>query len=692
LRTVNEWVSFYRSKGLTVLKVEKSSKRSPIDRWNRLPPEELEKMITEEDNLAIRLDDLSVLDFERPELVEALFTEGVNVLSAHTWVAKTGRGFHIYMRGLPSGKKIVKADGLVEFRSGSDLFCVAPPSLHPSGVRYEWVTDVERVGIAEVSPQALERMRRKVEVLQIFEGFIKGLEKAWMESHRHNLSLWLSGVLFKLGYSLEDAEVVLKAVALLAHDSEVNDRLRALADTYKKDRSEVGAWTKLKEELESIVGVDRARELLSLLPRPKKTEHAEGADKPRSRYIVGGEVLDDGSLVEVVEGPRLLVYRYGKFEVYESLEVDGVVYMPYPHLPFALPRAPASLDVDPELWHDTKEFVSEYFDAPDERVYDVIVAGIAWSYFYREIKKSTPYLLFLGPWRSGKTRALEVFTALGYRALQVVDPSETSIFRIIEEFKPLLVIDEANVLDPNILAILAAAYRYGAVIPRVVDPDKGLDGIRMFHVFAFVVYASREQPRDDIFSRSVTVFCEKAVRQTKKLIDEERAAALRTRWFAQRLRLYNQVRVTFAEFESEDGRMQELFSPLLVMSRLFGDPEAERNIVSYGREIETRVRALETTSEEAEVVEAVVKAIEERARDAPEYLLNSEIINHLNGDWEPRKLGKLMTRLGFRKVKLTGGVRGYLIDYRLLARLLRRYEVKSSVIPPIENPIASFPK
>jgi hypothetical protein len=263
-----EWVRFYRSKGLTVLKVDKGSKRCRIDDWNRLPPEDLEKMITEEDNIGIRLDDLSVLDFEGPDLVEALFTEGVNVLSQYTWVAKTGKGYHVYMRGLPSGKKIVKADGLVEFRSGSDLFCVAPPSLHPSGVRYEWVTDVERVGIAEVSPQALERMRHKVEVLKIFEGFIKGLEKVWTESHRHNLSLWLSGVLFKLGYSLEDAEVVLKAVALLAHDSEVNDRVRALQDTYKKDRSEVGAWTKLKEELERIVGVDRARELLNLLPRP----------------------------------------------------------------------------------------------------------------------------------------------------------------------------------------------------------------------------------------------------------------------------------------------------------------------------------------------------------------------------------------------------------------------------------------
>jgi hypothetical protein len=214
----------------------------------------------------------------------------------------------------------------------------------------------------------------------------------------------------------------------------------------------------------------------------------------------------------------------------------------------------------------------------------------------------------------------------------------------------------------------------------------------MFKVFAFVVYASREQPRDDIFSRSVTVFCEKAVRQTKKLIDEEKAAALRTRWFAQRLRLYNQVRVNFTEFESEDGRMQELFSPFVVMARLFGGPESERNIVSYGCEIEARVRSIETTSEEAEVVEAVVKAVEGRGRDAPEYLSNSEIISHLNGDWEPRKLGKFMTRLGFRKVKLSGGVRGYLIDYRLLARLVRRYDIQGSVIPPIEKALSPLPK
>jgi hypothetical protein len=279
--------------------VDRGTKECHIDDWDKLSPEELERMITDEDDVGIRLDNLSVLDFERPELVEAVFTEGGDVLSQHTWVAKTGRGYHIYMRGLPSGKKFEKADGLVEFRSSADFYVVAPPSLHPSGARYEWVTDIEKVGIAEASPQGLERMRHRVEVLRLFGPFIKGLEKAWTESHRHYLALWLSGVLYKLGYEREDAELVLKAVARLAHDSEVGDRVRALHDTYRKERSEVGGWSKLRAELEGIVGPERTAEIIRLLPR----REAYFEVKPLSQLVTEAKPIE-----WIVEN---LIPRYG---------------------------------------------------------------------------------------------------------------------------------------------------------------------------------------------------------------------------------------------------------------------------------------------------------------------------------------------------------------------------------------------
>ena len=238
-------------------------------------------------------------------------------------------------------------------------------------------------------------------------------------------------------------------------------------------------------------------------------------------------------------------------------------------------------------------------------------------------------------------------------------------------------IDEANVLDPNILAIMAAAYRKGQFVPRAdrENPNE----VHLYDVFSFIIYATREQIREDIFSRSVTIYCEKASRPTAKLIDENRAAELRTRWFAQYLRLRDQVRVTYTEYESEDGRLQELFSPLLVMARLFGNPDAEKNIESYGRKIEERIRGLETASDEAAVVEAIVKLIGERPGDAPEYLLTSEIAKAMadgegNGP-DPRWVGRIMHELGFAKIKTGDGKRGYRIDYDLLTRLTKRYNI-----------------
>jgi hypothetical protein len=115
------------------------------------------------------------------------------------------------------------------------------------------------------------------------------------------------------------------------------------------------------------------------------------------------------------------------------------------------------------------------------------------------------------------------------------------------------------------------------------------------------------------------------------------------------------------------------------MARLFGNPDAEKNIESYGREIEERIRGLETASDEAAVVEAIVKLIGERPEDAPEYLLTSDIAKAMadgegNGP-DPRWVGRIMHELGFAKIRISGGKRGYKIDYNLLSRLVRRYNI-----------------
>jgi len=413
------------------------------------------------------------------------------------------------------------------------------------------------------------------------------------------------------------------------------------------------------------------------------TEFGAASDKPqktRDRWLTGGEVIG-GALVEVVAGevvdgevkPALLVYypRENRIEVAPQLEHEGAVYRPYPDLPFGLPRAPERIGPDPTLWEETREFIKAHFDHLDERVYDIMTAAVAWSYFYRDVKGSTPYLLFLGPWRSGKTRALETLEALCYRAVRVVDPSEASLFRTVELFRPTLLIDEAQIVDGNVRAIMASAYRYGAKVARVIDPEaKGLEGIRFFSTFSFIIYASREEPPGDILSRSIVINCEKNARPLARRIDEAKALELRTRWLAQRLRYFGKIEVRFDEFKSEDGRLQELFSPLLVMARTFGGARAVEAIESYGRTTEESLRAYEADTDEAEFIRAVVDLVENSDGDVPEVIFASDVAERLG--WTPHKAGRVASALGFKRYN-AGKRRGWKVDLNLIERYKLRY-------------------
>jgi len=258
-------VDIYRERGLVVLPLLPRSKRCVIENWQQLSPDDLAERMEPDSNIGIRLDGLIALDIEKPELWPALSSLPIEHVASRTWVQRTGRGgYHVLFRG---EAKPFKVDGFMEIRSGSGQYIVVAPSIHPeTGRPYEWISDIERTPIDEISKEDLERLRHKLEVLRRFKTFIEKMVECWRRYHRHNLSLWVSGCLRKMGISLEDAEVVLKAVIHLAHDEEVQDRLRALKDTYQEPASRVKAWSGLREELITIVGEEEAKAIIKLLP------------------------------------------------------------------------------------------------------------------------------------------------------------------------------------------------------------------------------------------------------------------------------------------------------------------------------------------------------------------------------------------------------------------------------------------
>jgi cellulose biosynthesis protein BcsQ len=248
-----------------VLPLLPREKRCVIDGWQQLKPEELLQYFRPDSNIGIRLDGLIAIDIEKPELWPVLTDLSVEAMSSETWVQETGGGgFHIIFRGKA---RPFKVDGLVELRSSNSQYIVVAPSIHPdTGKPYQWISDIRSTPIAELDGESLDNLKHKLEVLRRFKKFIEVMTDCWKRYHRHNLSLWVSGVLYKMGLTREDAEIVLKAIIYLANDEEKEDRLRALRDTFEKDDSKVKAWSGLREELREIVGEEKVDNIIKLLP------------------------------------------------------------------------------------------------------------------------------------------------------------------------------------------------------------------------------------------------------------------------------------------------------------------------------------------------------------------------------------------------------------------------------------------
>lgn len=284
-------IEYYYSRGLPVLPV--AGKRALVEGWPTKPREELIVSFKKHGdcNVAIRLDGLAVLDTERPELWGLFFSASPEKIATRTWICRTGGGgFHIYFKG---EVKPIKASGFAELRSGYSQYTVAPPSIHPeTGRPYMWLYNIETVDIGAPKQGWEDRAAEIIGALAKYGGLIQLLKDVWRPEHRHNLALSLAGYFRKIGVSKKDAEVVISATALLTNDSELKDRLRTVEDTYTntKPLNKIMGVSGLEEELTALLGEEGAREILQLLPQPKKVPQPE--KETRVRYILGGEVVD----------------------------------------------------------------------------------------------------------------------------------------------------------------------------------------------------------------------------------------------------------------------------------------------------------------------------------------------------------------------------------------------------------------
>lgn len=221
---------------------------------------------------------------------------------------------------------------------------------------------------------------------------------------------------------------------------------------------------------------------------------------------------------------------------------------------------------------------------------------------------TTPYfLLDSAVPQCGKTTVLRLLEAVVREPRQATSTSEAALFRMIEAFKPTLLIDEAEMLSGKgeraeaVTAIANVGYKRGASVPRCTG--EGGTEIKDFPVYCPKVFAAIGGLRGALLDRCIVIIMARRPAGVRLKPVKEKALRRVTGELRERLEAYalQEREALAAAYDSapDEGywpgladREAELWEPLLLHARLAG-PAAEARALEAALSLSARKQQIQ---------------------------------------------------------------------------------------------------
>ncbi len=462
-------------------------------------------------------------------------------------------------------------------------------------------------------------------------------------------------------------------------------------------------------EGQSKTGIDDYLLRYSLADAEKLAGNFKLEETEDKNRFVSGFVLADGTIGEMVvsgdDDRSFMIVANGSVRKAYQYETPKITYLPTNDrlvgevVHFASSAAP--YDSQALLFKEIRIFIHRYLELPAdfEEIASLYVL-LTWVF---EFAPSIPYLRVIGDWGTGKTRFLQVAGAICFRPIFASGATTPApIFRILEQFRGTLVLDEADFKDSaawtEMVKLLNNGYRPGMPVLRA-DKENGKWYPRSYQVFGPKLLSTRFPFKDEALeSRCLTAEMMPLTRDDIPRVlppafDRE-VNELRSKLLT--FRLANLIRLKGKTFGNEliepnlQPRLQEILIPLKAM--LNGDHAMVEALASFVHRLQENLFSRRRESDAGRVLNAVIELHQEEQE-----LSSKNIADKANAMDEEapalnsEKVGWLTRRLGFHKEK-GGSSRRRVIcwDQERVEKLVKQYGLKLDVPVSQEKPFNPF--
>lgn len=254
------------------------------------------------------------------------------------------------------------------------------------------------------------------------------------------------------------------------------------------------------------------------------------------------------------------------------------------------------------LLEQVEELFRTYVDLPDERLYKFLPLWTIGTYFF-PLFNSYPYVYVGGIRESGKTKLLTLCHCLAFNSIFSGNMTTPCIYRLIQNGRCSLFIDETEVLSSRYRArafrnILLNGYKTGQLTYRNRQTSEGRYVPESYEVYGPKMLANIEGLESVLESRCITIIMRRSLSSDIVQRDVDINAPvwqeIRDLIYPFLLENWRTVREIYSELESVEGlygRDWELWKPILTLAEFF---RAENGLFD-----EMRAFALEKVEEAA---------------------------------------------------------------------------------------------
>lgn len=277
---------------------------------------------------------------------------------------------------------------------------------------------------------------------------------------------------------------------------------------------------------------------------------------------------------------------------------NEISYMPYEFKTLEQIQALAdsivknNIDLD-KLYSKAKGIICKYNDQDDYKLTSVS-SDVIWSYFQDRFT-TTRYDMFVGGVGGGKSSLADTFGAIGYRTVNLTDPSAPNLFRIlgmIEVGQCTIIMEEAETIDQfyEIMAVLKTGYHRDKRVSKINNLTMTPE---FFYTYCFKIIVAERSPGQSVargvLDRSLIFNCYKGMpkHDIKGVMNPTNTGGIENKRLLNELREFRNLLLIYRLMHFKDdipdidigiiGRDKELIKPTL---QLFQDTKSKNQLIA----------------------------------------------------------------------------------------------------------------